>query len=62
MQGELSQSTGKTTATGKNYQQPISRSQLYTLLFHAKSLDKVLLLNFESEDFTVNESALEEMV
>ena len=48
MQGELSQSTGKTTATGKNYQQPISRGQFYTLLFRAKSLDKVLLLNFES--------------
>ena len=37
----------------------LSRGQFYTLLFHAKSCDKVLLLNFEPED--VNESALEEM-
>ena len=29
---------------------------------HAKSLDKVLLLNFEPEDIKINESALEEMV
>ena len=40
----------------------ISRSQFYTLFSRAKSRDKVLLLNFEPEDVTVNEFALKEMV
>ena len=30
MQGDLNRSTGKKTATGKNYQQPISQVQFYT--------------------------------
>ena len=62
MQGDLNRSTGKKTATGKNYQQPISQGQFYTLLSRAKSCDKVLLLNFEPENIKVNESALDEMV
>ena len=62
MQGDLNRSTGKKTATGKNYQQPISQGQFYTLLSRAKSRDKVLLLNFEPENIKVNESALDEMV
>ena len=37
MQGDLNQFTGKKTATGKNYQQPISQCQFYTLLSRAKS-------------------------
>ena len=45
MQGDINQSTGK--KTGKNDQQPISQGQFYTLLSHAKSRDKVLLMNFE---------------
>ena len=61
MQGELNLSTGKKTANGKNYQQPIYQGQFYTLLSHAKSRDKVLLLNFGPEDIKVNESALGEM-
>ena len=60
MQGDLNRSTGKKTATGKNYQQPISQGQFYTSL--SKSCDEVLLLNFEVEDIKVNESALEEMI
>ena len=47
IQGDLNQSTGKKTATEKNYQQPLSQGQFYTLLSRAKSCDKVLLLNFE---------------
>ena len=62
MQGDLNQSTGKKTATGKNYQQPISQGRFYTLLSRAKNCEQVLLLNFEPEDVKVNESALEEMV
>ena len=62
MQGDLYRSTGKKTATGKNYQQPISQGQFYTLLSRAKSHDKVLLLKLEPEDIKVNESALDEMV
>ena len=62
MQGDLNRSSGKKTAMEKNYQQPISQGQFYTLLSRAKSRDKVLLLNFELEDIKVNESALEEMV
>ena len=62
MQGDLNWSTGKKTAAGKNYQQPISQGQFYTLLSRAKSRDKVLLLNFEPENIKVNESALDEMV
>ena len=62
MQGDLNRSTGKKTATGKNYQQPISQGQFYTLLSRAKSHDKVLLLKLEPEDIKVNESALDEMV
>ena len=54
MQGDLNRSTGKKTATGKNYQRPICQGQFYTLLSHAKSRDKVLLvLNFEPEDIKV---------
>ena len=60
MKGDLDGSTGKKSATGKNYQQP--QGQFYTLLSHAKSCDEVLLLNFEPEDVKVNETALEEMV
>ena len=62
MQSDLNRSTGKTTATGKSYQQPMSQVQFYTLLSSAKSCDKVLLLNFEPKDIKVNESALDEMV
>ena len=62
MQGDLNRSTDKKTATGNNYQQPISQDQFYTLPSHAKSRDQVLLLNFEPEDIKVNESALDEMV
>ena len=46
MEGGLNWPTGKKTATGKSYQQPISQGQFYTLLFCAKSHDKVLLLEF----------------
>ena len=62
MQGDLNRSTGKKTATGKNYQQSRSHGQFYTLFSHAKSCDKVLLLNFEPGDIKVNELALDEMV
>ena len=61
MQGDLNQSTGKKTAAGKNYQQPISQGHVYTLLSRSKSRDKVFLLNFEPEGIKVNESALYEM-
>ena len=44
MQVDLNPSTGKKTAKGKNYQQPIFQVQFYTLLSCAKSHDKVLLL------------------
>ena len=40
MQGDLNQSTGKKTATGKNYQQPISQGQFYTLRSCAKCCDR----------------------
>ena len=62
MQDDLNRSTGKKTATGKNYQQPISQGQFHTLLSRVKSCDQVLLLNFEPEDIKVNELALDEMV
>ena len=62
MQGDLNRSTGKKTVTRKNYQQPISQGQFYTLLSRAKSRDQFLLLNSEPEDTKVNESALDEMV
>ena len=62
MKGDLSQSTGKKTATGITNQQPMSQGQFYTLLSRAKSRDKALLLNFDPEQNKVNESALEEMV
>ena len=62
MQGDLNRSTGKKTATGKNFQQLVSHGQFYTLLSSAKSRDQVLLLNFEPENIKVNESALEEMI
>ena len=62
MQDDLNRFTGNKIVTGKNYQQPISQCQFYTLLSRAKSRDKVLLLNFEPEDMKANESALEEMV
>lgn len=55
MQGDLNQDTGKKTVTVKSYQQPISQDQFYTLISPAKSLDKVLLLNFEPEDIKINE-------
>ena len=32
MQGDLNQSTGKKTATGKNYHQPISQGHFYSLV------------------------------
>ena len=57
MKGDLSWSTGKKSATGKTYQQPISQGQFYTLLSRAKNRDKVLLLNFDPEQIKVNESA-----
>ena len=47
MQSDLNRPTGKKTATGKNYHQPISQGQFDTLLSHAKCCDKVLLLSFE---------------
>ena len=59
MESDLSRSTGKKTATGKTYQQPISQGQFYTHLSCAKSRDKILLLNFDPEQFKLNESALE---
>ena len=62
MKGDLSLSTGKKTATGKTYQQPLSQSPSYTLLYRVKSRDKVLLLNFDPEQIKVNESASEEMI
>ena len=62
MQGDLSRSTSKKTAMRKNYQQPISQGQFYTLLACAKRSNKVLLLNVGPECISVNESALEEMV
>ena len=62
MQGDLNRSTGKKTAIRKNYRQPISLGQFYTLLCRGKSRDKVLLLNFEAEDIKVNESALDEII
>ena len=63
MKGDLSRSTGKKTATGKTYQQPISQGQLYTLLSRVTCRDKVLLLNFDPDELIkVNESALAEMV
>ena len=46
MEGNLNQSTGKKTTMVKNYQRPIYQGQFFTLLSHAKSHDKVLLLNF----------------
>ena len=61
MQGDWNWSTGKKTATGKNYQQALSQGQFYTVLSCAKSRE-VLLLNFEPEDIKVNQSALEEVV
>ena len=62
MQDDLNRSTGKKTATGRNYQQPISQGQFHNLLSHAKSRDKFLLLNFETKDIKVNQLALDEMV
>ena len=62
MKGDVSRSTGKKTATGKTYQQPISQGQFYTLISHVESCDKVLLLNFDPKKIKVNKSALEEMV
>ena len=61
MKGDINRSTGKKTKTGKEYQQPVSQGQFYTLLSRAKSRDKVLLLNFEPEHIKVNRPALEEM-
>ena len=60
IQGDLNQSTGKKTAIGKNYQQPISQGQFYTLFSYAKSRDKVLLLNFDPEDIKANELAIDD--
>ena len=40
MQGDLNRSTGKKTATGKDYQQ-ISQCQFYTLHSLVESRDKV---------------------
>ena len=60
IQGDLNQSTGKKTAIGKNYQQPISQGQFYTLFSYAKSRDKTLLLNFDPEDIKVNELAIDD--
>ena len=54
MQGDLNQSIGKRTETGKN---PIHQGQFYTLFSHAKSRNKVSWLNFEPEDIKVNEPA-----
>ena len=56
MEVDISWFTGKKTAMGKHFQQPISQGQFYTLLSCAKIHDKVLLLNFEAEDTRVNES------
>ena len=50
-------STGKKTARGKNYQQPISWSILH--LYFPVPKDKVLSLTFDPDDIKVNESALE---
>ena len=59
--GDVNHSTGKKSSLGKEYKQSISQGQFYTLLFRAKSCDKVLLLNFESENIKDNELALGEM-
>ena len=61
-QGNLHRSTGKKTATGKDYQQPISQGQFYALHSRVKCRDKLLLLNFDPEDIKGNESTLQEMV
>ena len=61
MKGDLNRSTGKKSSSGKEYMQPVSQGQFYTLLSRAKSRDKVLLLNFEPERIKVNKPALEEM-
>ena len=55
MQGDVNWSSCKTTATGNDYQQVIAQGQFYTLFFRAKSRDKVLTLNFDSEDIKVIE-------
>ena len=46
MKGDLGQSTGKKTVTGKTNQRPISQGQLYTLLSLAKSRHKVFFIEF----------------
>ena len=62
MNDDLSWSTGKKTATGKTYQQPISQCQFYTLISCAKSCDNALFWHFDPEQIKVNESALEELI
>ena len=58
---EVLWSTVKKTTTEGISTTYISESVLH-LTFHAKSHDKVLLLNFQPDDIKVNESALEEVV
>ena len=61
MKGDLDQTTGKKSRSGKEYKAPISQGQFYTLLSRAKSRYKVQLLNFEPDHIKVNVPALEEM-
>ena len=61
MKGDLNRSTGKISKSGKEFKTPIGPDLLYTLLSHAKTRDKVQLLNFEPDNIKVNEPALEEM-
>ena len=42
--------SNKKTATGKDYQQPISQGQFHTFLVCAKSRDRLFLLNLDLED------------
>ena len=61
MQGDLNRHSSKKTASGVDFQQPISQGQFYILLSHVKSRGKVLLLNVDPHVIKVNESALEEI-
>ena len=42
--------SNKKTATGKDYQQPISQGQFHTFLLYAKSRGRLFLLNLDLED------------
>ena len=42
IQGDLNRSTGIQTETGKNYEQPLSQGQFYTLFSDAKGRENIL--------------------